>query len=253
MAQSNPHVFKLTALTAPLLNMACDGFHACIAFHAPEPQLRADQQTCYWAQARTAREYVMYMLLMLTTRTASDVLALKEGAKVVTAQTADKAPSKAARKAAAPGVPYAAHSAVDRSGQSSRQQGSKTGKQQVSRAVATGALKVARPGSAPAATAGRLVSSKHSAAANQPTRKAVASSMLKVKESTSAKIMRCAKVSPLDETEEAVKMRWAAIERSLEGQKYVTSALEKVMFFDGAAIWLPLSSDLLHRRDHSNL
>jgi hypothetical protein len=119
IAERNPHDYGLTALTAPLLNMSCDGFHACIAFHLPlkkqkkrkrvkSGQSAKDskkvgrlktrpgkmQQTCYWAQARNEEEFVLYMLLTLPHHARASMLLLKEGATIVTPQESTGARDK---------------------------------------------------------------------------------------------------------------------------------------------------------------
>jgi hypothetical protein len=80
-AERCPRLRYPHALTLPLLNLACDGFHACIAFHIPYRPGGAPENTVYWAQARDEREYVLYMLLMMSRLCSSEVLQLMEGAQ----------------------------------------------------------------------------------------------------------------------------------------------------------------------------
>jgi hypothetical protein len=95
IAERNPHWARHTALTLPLLNMACDGFRACIAFHVPSAEgtdSQEEEDVCYWAQARDDREYVLYMLLMITSLWPTDMRQLIEGAQPVNLGDPNPAP-----------------------------------------------------------------------------------------------------------------------------------------------------------------
>jgi hypothetical protein len=85
------HWAKYTALTLPLLNTACDGFRACIAFHMPSRPGAAPENTVYWAQARDEREWILFMLLMMSTQRPGEVQALIEGAQAVSSEASGPA------------------------------------------------------------------------------------------------------------------------------------------------------------------